>query len=389
MLALEISRLERRPADQHYSLTSTISTLTFLLMVLKFFDLRMWPHGYLEETVEPPLYSQALTAIWILFFLANLCINISTFVVVAKQNKLVFVYLFYCLLSSMFISTYPLTSMQFTMYYFASAVTALIFVQNASERVISISAISLALYYLFFSALSMLYPTISYMQGIHFGLFRGFAAHKNDMGQHLVFIFLMMRCAEFKSAFWKWVLACGVVYLLFLSYSAQAIILFIMIILAYSTLKLLSFFDRSSSIAILVILFIFTVAAVYADVQTTLFGELGKDENFSGRDVIWSFFSDEIARGNFFGYGLGVFFQDPVLHAQLVSYGIWWPISTAHSAYLEAVIALGYIGGGLFFLVLLSAVSRILGSMRANSRLQTVGGLLVAVSLIGGITARA
>jgi exopolysaccharide production protein ExoQ len=92
--------------------------------------------------------------------------------------------------------------------------------------------------------------------------------------------------------------------------------------------------------------------------QTVLMGREGNSpETLTGRIPLWNFLiSNYLEARPLFGYGFDGFWTPQ--HVIRVSASQDWLIMHAHSGYLNVVLDLGYVGLGLFVLVLLLAARR-------------------------------
>ncbi len=103
----------------------------------------------------------------------------------------------------------------------------------------------------------------------------------------------------------------------------------------------------------------------------------------NGRYPIWSTCWDMVASRAPIGFGYECFWLPERI--EYVSWKVGWPLSSAHSAYLEVVLSIGLIGLALYLAVL--GLGLILSYARHRSTAEMGGGFLFGILLLGAIQA--
>ena len=81
------------------------------------------------------------------------------------------------------------------------------------------------------------------------------------------------------------------------------------------------------------------------------------NEALNGRTPLWiELYDDYVDRSPLIGYGYGAFWTPKKITQ--ISEDQGWPIAAAHSIYLDALLALGYLGASLYVLTLISLLIR-------------------------------
>lgn len=234
---------------------------------------------------------------------------------------------------------------------------------------------------------SLAFPSQAFMISFYEGLFRGFTVHKNNLGYYLVpfitvYILGLFNFSKIMGIF----LVVSIVVMEYMAQSAQAII---MIFGAFSVFLMTRVIPKRAfrvSIYFGVLYFALILLAAPGLIDATL-GTMGKDSDLTGRPQIWQFFIDDIFRRNLFGYGLGVFFENADLVSDLKGGGVLWVISSAHSSYIEAAVALGILGGALFVLAIASGAYPVTMRFLRYPRIQAMPFCLMLFGVLGGLGA--
>lgn len=120
-----------------------------------------------------------------------------------------------------------------------------------------------------------------------------------------------------------------------------------------------------------------------------IFDLFGRDASFTGRDRIWAMAIYLIQKGDLLlGHGMLQFTNQILPISMLHLFNVDIIFGTTHSSYLEALYSFGYLGGGLFFLIVarqtLTWAMIVFGFRTINDPLPLV---LTVYSVVGGFTA--
>ncbi|HUG92328.1 MAG TPA: O-antigen ligase family protein [Planctomycetaceae bacterium] len=124
----------------------------------------------------------------------------------------------------------------------------------------------------------------------------------------------------------------------------------------------------------------------HRDIQDlALLGREEEADSLTGRVPLWTELAGWAGRRPLSGYGFDTFWTDERINA--ISDEMQWGLHEAHSSYLDIVLSVGLIGGGLLLLVLLPTVVRSARLFRATGRPEHafVFGWL-AFALLNGLT---
>lgn len=115
---------------------------------------------------------------------------------------------------------------------------------------------------------------------------------------------------------------------------------------------------RFFSFLALAYIFILGIPFVYLVKDFVIVDLLGKSTNLTGRDVTWTYLMSKASERPFLGYGTGAFFQNKQLAADFAAQvdRTLPSVYNAHSAYIDCLVGLGYIGISLMFLFIASLV---------------------------------
>ena len=219
--------------------------------------------------------------------------------------------------------------------------------------------------------LGMFFPLYGTMTAPHAGAWRGVHMHKNELGAQMGFIsifLLVVRSTDlFKGltkALVSLIAACSV-FLVVASTSTTGLVIL-------STLGLASLFCNvlrlnyrymvpvaNTSLAIALL------AGLY--IQSNLEGLLGifgKGTDLTGRDELWPAILQMTTQRPFFGYGYEGFWRGSASPGADVWKMAGWPVPNAHNGFLDLLLAVGYIGGLLFFLSLMLNLFKVIGRVR-------------------------
>ncbi len=108
---------------------------------------------------------------------------------------------------------------------------------------------------------------------------------------------------------------------------------------------------------------------------------VGRDTSLSGRDELWGLIFDQIKQAPFFGHGWGAFWTEGKGRELVAT----WNPRQSHNAYMDLVLDLGIVGGGLVLFALLRPVAglwSIIGTRSSPDRRLAAAGLSIAVGLL-------
>lgn len=180
------------------------------------------------------------------------------------------------------------------------------------------------------------------------GEWRGFFTHKNGAGASMA---LLIFIGIFVYRAWNQlagilIVVCATVFLYFTQAKSPLYLLPIVLLLSYAVPRM-----RSSSLALILILGapilinLLTVGSVMFEPVRELISRFMSDPTFTGRDEIWSFALDNVAKRPLFGFGFEAFWGMPDL-VNAWSYQESWGYraSDAHNGYLNLAITTGLVG---------------------------------------------
>jgi O-antigen ligase len=180
------------------------------------------------------------------------------------------------------------------------------------------------------------------------GNWRGFFAHKNGAGAGMGILIItgIYIFRRFSRVLGSLIVALAAVFLVFTESKSPIMLLPLALVFGFFLVRLRSptakFITVISLPAIIGVLTIGSVAfdAVYAVVE-----KLMSDPSFTGRNDIWEFTLDHIARHPFVGYGYQAFWGT----AELVNAWTWteswgYRASDAHNGYLNIAVMTGLVG---------------------------------------------
>jgi len=207
-------------------------------------------------------------------------------------------------------------------------------------------------------AMSVLVPSIGVDEGVHAGAWSGLWGEKNTLGGNaaraaLVFAALAARGPK---ARWWWMSLLGLAALLAVASTSKTGVVALLAGLAVFVGALAARRDARAFVAIAgfaAVAAIFLGTALIADPGSVL-ELLGRDASLTGRTDIWALALDAIRDHPWTGYGYGAFWS------QLEGPSFWireatdWTVPSAHSGWLELMLALG-VGGALVVAVALAS----------------------------------
>jgi O-antigen ligase len=111
-------------------------------------------------------------------------------------------------------------------------------------------------------------------------------------------------------------------------------------------------------------------------------GRAEDHSTLSGRTELWNELDYYADRRPWLGHGYGGFWSS--YHVEAVSGALYWGVSSAHSAYMEAVLGVGLIGFGLLAVLALAALAAAARAYRAAPRLDAALLLVILVFAVAG-----
>lgn len=147
-------------------------------------------------------------------------------------------------------------------------------------------------------------------------------------------------------------LGCGLA--LVLTWSITSLGMAFVALLVFVTLLLPSYW-RALGIVVCAGAAVGVVLLGLSQVRDSVLDGLGRDASMSGRDALWEAIVNRIWTSPVFGQGWGAFWIEG-RGRELV--GTWNP-RQSHNAYLDVLLDLGFVGLGLFVLVLVPAIWRL------------------------------
>ncbi|MAT34532.1 MAG: polymerase [Ponticaulis sp.] len=197
-----------------------------------------------------------------------------------------------------------------------------------------------------------LVPSFGVMHEIHPGAWRGLWFEKNAMGGNFaracfLFGFLLMVDKD-RRRVWGFGLFASVV--LVLMSTSKTSLLGMMLGFGMIVMYLWMKQGRMVTVATLWLvttacLSVFMLIVVAPEV---LVGLIGRDLTLTGRTDIWAVLFTLVDERPLLGYGYGAFWGEYSTPANRVRMATEWLVPTAHNGIIEIVLALGWIGAGLF-----------------------------------------
>jgi len=208
-----------------------------------------------------------------------------------------------------------------------------------------------------------LFPNYGTGSGVFEGDWIGVFAHKNTFGSVMALGFLVFLTLGRISQRWKillWFICFLCLVLVFLANSATSMVGCTFLIIAIIYDRLLRPGARRSYLRFSIVVSSACLAALLTYVHFgDILGVLGRDENMTGRLVMWSLVWSMVQQRMLLGYGYGAFW----LGYDGPSAEVWkafgeGSFATAHNGYLEIWTGCGLVGVILFALCLIAALRK-------------------------------
>ncbi|WGV27782.1 O-antigen ligase family protein [Halotia branconii] len=222
---------------------------------------------------------------------------------------------------------------------------------NSLEKHLLIVSFTFGLIVIVSLIFSVVLPKYGVMSGIHAGSWRGIYVHKNAFGKWMVLsaIICLLKCLKVDKKYFIWEAALGLsIFMLVLSRSSAAIIVFLDMIIIFSLLNVLRLqYDLIVPIIAFMML-VTSITTLWAvDNANEILGVFGKDTTFTGRTDLWELLIDMALRRPWLGYGYGAFWG-----LNSASEEVWraipWHPPNAHNGYIDILLNIGFIGLFIF-----------------------------------------
>lgn len=197
-----------------------------------------------------------------------------------------------------------------------------------------------------------LVPSFGRMQEIHPGAWQGLWFEKNAMGGFMArasFLFGFLVWIDKDHRRWWLFGLLSTIFLVLMSTSKTSLLGMMLgfgILLAYLWMQKGKLVTISS-------LWLMSTVAISAYMVLIVAPEavvaiIGRDLTLTGRTDIWEVLIQLISERPLLGYGYGAFWGADSMPAYRVRLETEWIVPTAHNGILEVVLAVGWLGGGLF-----------------------------------------
>lgn len=202
------------------------------------------------------------------------------------------------------------------------------------------------------NALSIAAPQMSITAGGNelAGTFRGLMIHRGDLGFVLLLAVTMFNC-YIQAPLIRWGLIGLSMAMLVGAGSAQGMILVLSGFILVPFFRAQAGFNAVRGITLFTLIgamvFLYVVTPSVLD---AFLGIFGRDSSLTGRTDVWQVALYMIGREPFWGYGLNQFTNQTIPVDLLSIYRLQYvTFASTHSAYLEAIFELGFIGSTAFF----------------------------------------
>ncbi len=208
----------------------------------------------------------------------------------------------------------------------------------------------------------------------HVGAWRGVYIHKQNLGTQMslmsAFFLILLKSEVWREK--KGLALLGVVLSIFLVLASKSSTGLISVALLATCIHIFQWRrfrpDILAFIVITVILSIGSIAIYLVDNAAVIVGALGKDLTLSGRDQLWSAILQMVNQKPWFGYGYEAFWYVTGQSSKpdLIWNVIGWDAPHAHNGLLEILLALGWVGAGLFLMTFVKNIWRSLQGIALN-----------------------
>ncbi len=224
----------------------------------------------------------------------------------------------------------------------------------------------------------------------HVGAWRGVYIHKQHLGTQMSLMsafFLIL----FKSEVWrekKGMALLGVALSIFLVLASKSSTGLISVILLATCVHIFQWRrfrpDIIAFILITTILSIGSIVIYLVDNAAIIVGFLGKDLTLSGRDQLWGAVLQMVSQRPWFGYGYEAFWYvtGQSSRPDLIWNMIGWDAPHAHNGLLEILLALGWVGAGIFQVTFVSNIWRSLQRIAINPSATSYYSMIFLIYII-------
>ena len=234
--------------------------------------------------------------------------------------------------------------------------------------------------------LGLLFPLYGTMTAPHAGAWRGVHMHKNELGAQMGFIsifLLVIRSTDLFRGLTKAAISlvaiCSVFLVVVSTSTTGLVILFTLGLVAILCNILRLNFQYMVPVANTSLAIVLLAALYIQSNLEGLLGVFGKSTDLTGRDQLWPAILNMAAKRPFFGYGYEGFWRGSASPGAYVWKVAGWPVPNAHNGFLDLLLAVGYIGGLLFFISLVMNLLKCLGRVRM---IQTTYAICPVIALL-------
>lgn len=199
-------------------------------------------------------------------------------------------------------------------------------------------------------AISILMPSIGVDEGVHAGAWSGLWGEKNTLGGNAAraaVVFAALAIADAKAR-WSWLALLGLAAFLAIASTSKTgvvalvfgLVVLVGALAARRDARIMVGLGGLSAVAAIIVL-----TALIAD-PAGILALLGRDATLTGRTDIWALAIDAIKDRPWTGYGYGAFWAQPEGPSFWIREATDWTVPSAHSGWLELMLALG-VGGAL------------------------------------------
>ena len=204
-------------------------------------------------------------------------------------------------------------------------------------------------------AVVVLLPSYGISHGVHSGDWKGAFYHKNRAGELMALAFITFTVAmpTRMAPFRRWGLAALSLLLLFKSTASSALVGAAAVIAVQAVWNFMMV-RRKAIVGIVLAGYPLALAFILVSrsFSNAVFGLLGKDSSFTGRDLVWAGVLHGIARKPLLGYGFQAFWLEKGGNLVLIQEKTSFVPVHAHNGYLNLLLHVGIIGMILFLVFL-------------------------------------
>ena len=231
-------------------------------------------------------------------------------------------------------------------------------------------------------------PEYGYMGGIHPEAARGIFTHKNQFGMtlNLVNVVFFLKAIDKQKGSWiYWLLLITSMALTVLCKSTTSLgnmLLMLTLCMVYRIFRWRYEILVSTVLGVLIAgiagtLFFFKFIGTDA-----FFEAIGKDPTLSSRTEIWKQVWEAIQLKPFIGYGASSFWNSLEGPSKYVELAVRAKVAYAHNGFLDILLAVGFIGLGLFLISFLATTIKSLLLLRTSNTIESFWPLLFLTYLI-------